>query len=129
MERRSEFVVKPFFQDDDDIGPRQVWAWAYIKRPLIFWMLYSRYKFYNLRVWGFCWWDMDRLIRWGVFNRICDDGWMEITSPLRWLPRELTSTAEQQSKSWKERSRIWDQGGRGWWAEGDESKIIWDRVQ
>jgi hypothetical protein len=31
-------------------------------------------------------------------------------------------------KSWDERSRIWKKGGRGYWSEGDESKIVWELV-
>lgn len=125
----SEPVAKPFFQDDDNTGPREAWAWAHrTPHPQIYTVAHNL-KFYNLRVWGYCWWDIDRLTRLGVFDSYRDGGKIVVYCHHIWMPKELRSSAEQQSKSWKQRSKIWRRGGRGWWAEGDNSKIIWDRAK
>lgn len=33
----------------------------------------------------------------------------------------------QMRSSFKEREKIWQAGGRGWWSEGDTSHIEWTR--
>lgn len=38
---------------------------------------------------------------------------------------EKEPEGKKQMGSWTERSRIWQKGGRGWWALGDESYILW----
>lgn len=121
---QSEVVNKPFFQDED-VGPEEAWKWAYRNRELS--MLYYDLELYDLRAWGFCLWDHARLTSWGVFNMACDD--REYKTYHDYLSEDHIISYEELSKSWDKRSKIWNQGGRGWWKEGDESRIVWDRFK
>lgn len=119
-----EVVNKPFFQDDD-AGPEEAWKWAYGNREIS--MLYYDPEFYDLRAWGFCLWDHARLTSWGAFNMACDD--REYKTNHDYLSEDHIISYEELSKSWEKRSSIWNRGGRGWWEEGDESRIVWDRFK
>lgn len=121
---QREVVNKPF-SHDDDVGPEKTWRWAYGDRETS--MLYFASEFYDLRAWGFCLWDHARLIHWGVFNRACDD--RDYKTYDDYLSQDQKISHEKLWDSWEERSKVWNQGGRGWWAEGDESRIIWDRFK
>lgn len=118
-------INQPFFQDDDDEGPEKAWRWAY--ENWVRSLLCIAADMYDLRAWGFCLWDHARLLSWGVFNKACRD------RPLKGY-HDYVLTAqkisyEKLSKSREKRSKIWNQGGRGWWEDGDESKIVWDRFK
>lgn len=60
MEQLRSLAGRPFFHDDDE-GPEEAWTWAY-ERELTR-LPYFSFDVYDLRVWGFCLWDLDRLSR------------------------------------------------------------------
>ena len=73
--------------------------------------------------WGYCLWDKARLNAWGLFAK----GWTAQRAHERAQERsrKVSKQSDRLNKLWEERSRIWQLGGKGWWAEGDESKIVW----
>ena len=105
--------------DDDDIGPAEAWRWAHARN--------TKDRFYylkshrSLRQGGYVMWDFKRHLDWGLLEKPVGD----ILVSLR--PGHLRRVAEQQeqTESFEERLRIWEKGGRGWWAPGDESHIQW----
>jgi len=103
---------------DDDSGPVEAWYWAHATH-----VYYYNDRCQDLREWGYCLWDKARLKTWGLFRKPWAPG-----RELEWAKRlheEQQRGYERLRKSWRERSRICQHGGSGWWAEGDESKIIW----
>ncbi len=55
--------------------------------------------------------------------------WMEAvfwTFDGRLLPDELPRLRTKMIRSWERRRRIWEEGGRGYWADGDESRVRYD---
>ncbi|KAI0973705.1 hypothetical protein F4678DRAFT_425597 [Xylaria arbuscula] len=114
-------VRRPFFEDPDD-GPFTVWKWAHNSQPL------SRSAYHRnqaiLRKGGYVMWDRARLDASGILQDI-------------WQPRAVRGflpdgpirevNDETWRSSWAERSRIYGEGGTGWWNFGDESRIVWTR--
>lgn len=47
----------------------------------------------------------------------------------RLLPHELPGLRHDMRESWKTRREIWLKGGRGYWAEGDERKVMYEDLQ
>ena len=119
-EEERLYVNPPFDKnEDDDIGPAKAWRWAHARK--------SKDSFYylkshrSLRQRGYVMWDFKRHVDWGMLEKAVQD----ILVSLR--PRYLKWVAEQQeqTRSFEERQRIYEEGGHGWWAPGDESKIQW----
>lgn len=108
----------PALSVNDDSGPIEAWCWANGAETL-----YYEQDQADLREWGYCLWDKARLEAWGLFNK----PWTAERAYEREqkISSEEISLSERLMKSRIERSRIWRLGGKGWWAEGDESKIIW----
>jgi hypothetical protein len=55
--------------------------------------------------------------------------WMEAvywTFNGRLLPHELPGLWREMRRSWERRLKIWTEGGRGYWADGDESRVRYD---
>jgi len=42
---------------------------------------------------------------------------------------QLSDSRDKMKKSWKERTAIYKNGGRGYWDEGDLSQVVWDQVE
>ena len=116
--------ISPPFVTDSDRGPTEAWEWANSKS--------SRGQFYfqeyhqPLRQRGYVMWDLQRLLDWKLLEQPVED---VIAPRRRGYPERLRREAErnEQRESFKERSRIWMDGGRGWWTPGDESHIRWSR--
>ena len=112
------------FLNDSDSGPMKAWRWANSKSTQG--QFYFREDYRPLRQRGYVMWDLQRLLNWKFLERPVED--MIAT---RWpgYPERLRREDErdEQRESFKERSRIWMHGGRGWWAPGDESHIRWSR--
>ncbi len=120
--------VNPSFDDDDDSGPAEAWRWAHATSTK------DRFYFLKehglLRQRGYVMWDLKRLLGWNLFALPAQ------ALALQRLPSGLERLEEQaererqykmQKDSWAERERIWERGGRGWWAPGDESHIRWPK--
>lgn len=137
MLQESSSIDKPFFHDagvtaaaEDDTGPAKAWNWAYGKRNQDREVFRSYYdpSFYDLRAWGFVWWDCARLNDWGHIRRSVSQRKIQGNSYVDYMPKDLVPSKKELVKSWGERAKVWDQGGRGWWAERDKSRIVWNRA-
>ena len=105
--------------DDDDIGPAEAWRWAHARN--------TKERFYylkshrSLRQRGYVMWDFERHLDCGLLEKPVAD-MLDSLRPdfLRWEAEQ-----QEQTRSFEERTRIWEKGGRGWWAPEDESQIQW----
>ena len=112
------------FDDDNESGAAEAWRWAHAtttrKRP------YFLEDHRPLRQRGYVMWDLRRLLEWNLIEKPVGDliARHRLSYPelLRWEAEQ-----DEQMESWEERSRIWQEGGEGWWAPGDESQIRWPR--
>lgn len=115
-EEARAYIGRPFTRDCDP-GPADVWHWAH--------QYYSPGAFVNcmiqkgLRERGYVMWDRARLCDWDIFGKPWEG------SPDRYTSEEYNRRFDTMRESWAKRSEIWLRGGRGYWAEGDESRIIW----
>ena len=119
-EEERLYVNPPFDKnEDDDIGPAAAWRWAHARKSKDSFYYLNSYR--SLRQRGYVLWDFRRHVDWGLL----ENGVEDISIPLR--PRYLDWVAEQQeqTRSFEERQRIYEKGGHGWWAQGDESHIEW----
>jgi hypothetical protein len=64
---RQKIKNKPFFPDDD-VGPEEAWRWAYETQGAS--LKYYAPELEDLRAWGYCFWDHDRLKEWDVLDRL-----------------------------------------------------------
>ncbi|KAI9876672.1 MAG: hypothetical protein M1830_005987 [Pleopsidium flavum] len=108
----------PVLSANDDSGPTEAWCWANGHH-----ISYYQPEMMDLREWGFCLWDKSRLMAWGLFRK----PWTPtgVFSKRDRLSKEASQKRDWIRKSWEERSRIWQRGGRGWWNWGDISKVAW----
>ncbi|KAI1128855.1 hypothetical protein F5Y10DRAFT_239732 [Nemania abortiva] len=116
-------VKRPYFEDPDD-GPFRIWKWAHESASLRR-SVYQRGQA-ELRKWGYVMWDRARLDTLPILR----DTWQPpVFSPFgRSLPDDPVGEVDERwVSSWRERSRIYNEQGRGWWDFGNESKIVWAR--
>ena len=114
--------IRPPFSNDSDCGPMEAWLWANSDSSKG--QFYFRNDHRPLRQRGYVMWDLQRLLDWKLLENRVED----VIAPHRpGYPERLRREAErnEQRESFKERSRIWMDGGRGWWTLGDESHIRW----
>ena len=114
-------ILSAQFADESDRGPLKVWHWAYQDSKVA--KLYYGLEQEKLRERGYVMYDFDRLCRWNVFSAPFDlqqayEDWFN-------RRREKDGLFERMMESWTARSNVWLRGGRGWWRDGDESKLIW----
>lgn len=121
-EEDEKRYLHPSFDSDNDRGPVEAWRWAHSKSSRsAFWF---REDHQPLLQRGYVLWDLKRLIDWKILEKPVED--IIARKYLGYFERvERRAEREGQMESWKERSRIWQEGGRGWWAPGDESRVQW----
>ena len=121
-EEEEVTIIKQSLDNDKDSGPAEAWRWAHATSTKK--RFYFLKKHRPLRLGGYVMWDLQRLLDWKFFEKSVED-MIAQRSPA--YPERLRQEAEQkeQLESFNERSRIWGEGGRGWWAPGDESHIQW----
>lgn len=117
---------KPFASSGDaerDSGPYEAWRWAYATYDHR--CFYFADEHWNKRRKAYVMWDLARLSEWENYQQ----HWDERTEPDWGVDldddRESLIRIEARWKSKNERGRIYQLGGSGWWAWGDESKIQW----
>ncbi|KAI0966938.1 hypothetical protein F4678DRAFT_447760 [Xylaria arbuscula] len=116
-------VKRPYFEDPDE-GPFSIWKWAHESASLRR-SVYQRGQA-KLRKWGYVMWDRARLDTLPIFR----DRWQPpVFSPFgRSLPDDPVGEVDERwASSWRERSRIYNEQGRGGWDFDDKSKIVWAR--
>ena len=106
-------------QNDPDPGPAKAWRWAHEHVSRDSFVQYEYHR--ELRKRGYVMWDLERLERWNLFGAAWEsDPKVDI---------DYVQEYQAMIKSFDERSEIYERGGRGWWSEGDESKIVWEKEQ
>ena len=117
-EDERRYIHSPILNDPNP-GPAKAWRWAHehVSRDCFVQYEYHR----ELRQRGYVMWDLERLEHWDLFRAPWENA-SEAKS-------ELVEEYEAMIKSFDTRSEIWHRGGRGWWSEGDESKIVWKKEE
>ncbi|KAI9877686.1 MAG: hypothetical protein M1830_003128 [Pleopsidium flavum] len=111
------------FHRDDGSGPNEAWLWS---------NEYSNAYFVNngskadLRTWGYCMWDRQRLSAWCLLQQPYDRAHSRARDDA--LRAELKVRYDEALRTEELRSNVWLKGGSGYWTE-DESKIVWDDRQ
>ncbi len=130
-------VRRPFY-DDGDPGPKKICEHLIQKVELEFGFrgfFGGRDLLY--RMWGSTMWDNARLQALHVFQEPLKEKKSDIACD---TSESLESMADEWSRSWDRewersreewqrscdaRSEIYQEGGRGWWDENDESHVVW----
>ncbi|MCJ1399993.1 hypothetical protein MMC11_003196 [Xylographa trunciseda] len=111
--------IRPPSLHDPDRGPAQAWRWAHEHESRDSFVLAEPHR--GLRERGYVMWDSERLQRWGFFRAPWKRG-----REVRFDPVE---EYEAMLRSFEERPKIYRRGGRGWWREGDESRVVWEKKE
>ncbi|CAK7225284.1 hypothetical protein SCUCBS95973_005812 [Sporothrix curviconia] len=102
---------------DSDQGPFKAW-WAAYQEMNIF-ALIATHKA-GFREMAFVFWDEDRLQRYNVLELFTD------TAPRSELEMEdVRSEILAMEASHRARKTVWQRGGRGYWSEDDDSRVVW----
>ena len=102
---------------DPDVGPERLWRWAHHEVSAL-WFIMSQ-RNHELRAQAYLMWDNNRIEKLGLFSN------MYSIPPEEHYYERSRIEFELMERSCLERKRIWMRGGRGWWTEGDESRIVW----
>ncbi|MCJ1283012.1 hypothetical protein MMC26_002339 [Xylographa opegraphella] len=117
-EDERRYIHSPFLNDADP-GPAKAWRWAHEHVSRGSFVQYESHR--ELRERGYVMWDLARLEQWNLFEQAWRSG-ME--------PRiDFVEEYRAMVRSFDARSEIYQRGGRGWWSEGDESKIVWKKQE
>ena len=117
-EEKAKRINSPL-EKDPDIGPAEAWRWAYQRATTA--CLYGLTEQRLLRKHGYVMFDYDRLCESNLlfesFVPPDEDPEAEVLA--------IDQRYDKLRKSLHDRSLVWRRGGRGWWSEGDESKVLW----
>ena len=117
---RDRRIRRPCVRDGE--GGAEVWEWAYRRSRADYY--FGIPELYSLRKCGYIFFDHERMRGWKMHS-------VSVRSALKKLAINESTVPEQSYDqmiySWKARSDIWMRGGLGYWAEGDESKIVWSK--
>lgn len=114
--QRTKKEIRPPAVIDPDKGPAEVWRITHLEMPSREFVMANAHI--PLRESGYVMWDYDRLSRWGLLKI----PWRPIPGPSR---EEQNRQWEEMRRSFDRRTEIWRSGGRGWWSEHDESKVVY----
>lgn len=114
--------VNPSFFEDLDIGPFTAWWWAYKSSTDA--VTYALHELKPLRKMGYIMFDIDRLRRRGMLDSPFDPVYQS-QEKFQEKKAARIRKRERLEHSCRKRSEIYDAGGRGYWSEDDESKLIW----
>lgn len=102
-------------EHDMDLGPFATWFSAHVHLPASAWVMFSDNA--GLRERAYVFWDRSR-----IDGYMLDEEFETTPDPL-YAPGDV----EDMKQSFEERSKIWQQGGRGFWSPGDTSRIVWPK--
>ncbi|EFQ99502.1 hypothetical protein MGYG_02515 [Nannizzia gypsea CBS 118893] len=112
-ERLSRDIQKLTVRDSR--GPPEVWWVTHLEMASYDFVMAPDHL--PLRERGYVMWDYERLSKWGLLK-----------TPWQRQPVEPPEVArdmrEKVLQSHRRRTEIWLIGGRGWWSEEDESKVV-----
>ncbi|KAF3483340.1 uncharacterized protein GIQ15_02664 [Arthroderma uncinatum] len=119
----KQALIAPPALDDPDPGPRDIWYWVHAEDTFEEFIYSDRHRYLRRR--GYVLWDVSRLRQeWKFLDGHYADPPDEALEPLDDKPK-LTHSMEEMRDSWKQRSKIYAAGGRGWWSKDDESKVVY----
>lgn len=107
----------------DDADPEPETVWSLSRPPDGSSLALFEQNGWVSRCWGYVLWDHARLFdldRRGA--AVLSPPWEPVVNP---LPKPQSPPQEERVVSWRTRSSLYTGGGRGWWAEGDESRVRW----
>ena len=107
------------FAYDTDSGPVKAWRWAYHHQNAVVGLASPDMRW--LRQNGYIFFDSGRLQAWGILNTPYSTQYQLYAASQSSESHE----AMKLQRSFRERSEIFARGGRGWWSEGDQSRIRW----
>lgn len=112
--------VSPHFIHDSDGGPFLAWRWAHATSSAAY--TYATRELTSLRATGYVMIDQDRVQRRYRLNEP-----KELVISYDMYDMDSNRRIRQAVKeSRRKRCEIYDAGGRGYWHESDESKLIWN---
>jgi hypothetical protein len=101
---------------DTDTGPYEVWAPTHSDRSQYSFVMFVGDEWLRRR--AYVLWDSSRLHSNNFLEMLQDRSKERIHVPSQ-------AEWDAQTHSWNERRAVWIQGGSGYWAEGDLSRIVW----
>lgn len=103
---------------EPDSGPAEVWRWSHLElnAEQFVWSVHCR----ELRAWGYVMWDSARLNESDIHSQ-------PFTLPPLPDEEELQRRKDATIASMVKRRRLFREGAKGWWAEGDESHLEWGK--
>jgi hypothetical protein len=102
-------------ENDMDPGPYEAWYAAHVHLPAGAWVMFSDNA--GRRERAYVLWDGSRIQQYKLL------GEFENAAEPSYVPGDV----ETMEKSFEERSKIWQQGGTGYWSPGDMSRIVWPK--
>lgn len=108
---------------DPDPGPWRASKWAYHEHYLA--DAFHGPDHRELRERGYVFFDHGRLSDWNFYAQPLPFPLDKMMRLFQEASQRRVQFEEAMYESWSARSKIWKKGGRGWWVEGDESKIRW----
>ena len=122
-EEDEQRYIPPQRAIDGDKGPEAAWRWAYGGNTIEYWYNRSEQKFLRHR--GYVMWDSVRLAQWGLLDCESDQVPRGPMMKQKIMDEDQRRRENGMRDTFKARQEIWNQGGRGWWSAGDESRIVW----
>lgn len=113
-----DHIEAPFIEEADQ-GPFTAWRWAYKDTTASY--TYFADALTSLRSQGLFLFDYDRLLKSGLLNSP-----FQQNAYLQERKEEFFRDVHKLEHSQRKRSEIYDAGGRGYWIEEGNSKLIWD---
>ncbi|KAG2411784.1 hypothetical protein HFD88_009340 [Aspergillus terreus] len=105
-------------RSDADPGPAEAWHHTHLELGRLDFVGSDRVR--ELRRWGYVMWDYARLVEMGGL-----DSPVVLSDPLPHIPD--FPRQDRVVESLVTRRKLYWRGARGWWAEGDESRLEWER--
>lgn len=101
-------------ESEPDSGPADVWKWSHLEMDSeqFVWIAHCR----ELRAWGYVMWNNARLDKSDIHSQ-------PFTLPLPPDEEELERRKDVTVPSMVKRRKLFREGAKGWWAEGDESHL------
>ncbi|KAK7735632.1 hypothetical protein SLS53_007372 [Cytospora paraplurivora] len=118
----STLYSAPPFHPDPDPGPELTWRLS-CPQDRSSMSIYDQHDWISRR-WGYVFWDYARLQ--GLIltgDALTSATWEPRVNPVR--KPEPPPSDEEREASYQVRSSIYRRGGRGYWAEDDESRVQW----
>lgn len=106
----------------DTIWSGSFWIWFAAHKDSFLHSVVFQPRNSHLRRCGYVMWDApEKPIEGGLSARLREARRQSLIDLI-----EVARAEDQMRRSWRERAEIYKQGGRGYWSEGDLSRIVWN---